>query len=326
MEQNYVALAYYLFVSLEDPHREVEKHKAFFEGRDCTARIYISEEGINGQMSASIDDAEAYMVWLRSDERFAAVQFKLDPVNQQIFPRLTVKYRKQLVALDQKLDVSKGAEHVSPEKWKEMLEEGGYLLLDVRNQYEWAIGHFEGATLPALETFREFPRYAEKLAEEVDPAQTKVMMYCTGGIRCELYSVIMQQQGFDKVYQLDGGVINYGHAVGSTHWKGKLFVFDDRLAVNIDGQEASPIAQCRHCHLAEDTYYNCANMDCNELFICCLSCHELYKGCCCHGCTSSSHLRPYDPAAKNRPFRRKHLLAHACCAPSVKCAAVSVSG
>ena len=105
------------------------------------------------------------------------------------------------------------------------------LILDVRNDYEWKIGRFEGSELPPLETFREFPAYAKKLKEERDPKTTSVMMYCTGGIRCEFFSALMKKEGFEKVVQLDGGVIHYGLKEGSDHWEGKLFVFDDRLAV-----------------------------------------------------------------------------------------------
>lgn len=304
MMKNYLALAYYLFASIEDPHSEIKRHKKYFENQDVTGRIYFSEEGVNAQLSGELSQIEAYMAWLREDPRFAGVRFNVHPASENIFPRMTIKYRKQLVALDQRVEIGEGGEHVSPEKWKEMLESGEYLILDVRNQYEWEIGHFEGAELPSLQTFREFPTYAQELSEKVDPKKTKVMMYCTGGIRCELYSALMKKKGFENVYQLEGGVINYGLKVGRSHWKGKLFVFDDRLAVSIDGEEVEPIAKCIHCTLPCDTYYNCANMDCNELFICCPSCVEVYHGCCSHRCKEGSRVRLLEG---NKPFRRKHL-------------------
>lgn len=307
MEKQYVALAFYQFVALEEPLAEVKKHKKFFDGRECTGRIYISEEGINGQLSGTLEESEAYMAWLKADPRFSTVHFKLHPVSEQIFPRMSIKYREQLVALDQKIDPSEGGEHVSPEKWKEMIESGEYLMLDVRNRYEWEIGHFEGAVLPPLEKFRDFPDYAEKLKNEVDPASTKVMMYCTGGIRCELYSALLKKKGFKNIFQLEGGVIHYGLQEGTAHWKGKLFVFDDRLAVPIDGKECEPIAHCVYCPTACDTYYNCANMDCNELFICCPTCLENNKGCCSPPCTMMPRLRSIDARSGNKPFRRKHL-------------------
>jgi UPF0176 protein len=306
MKKSYVALAYYHFVPIVDPQLEVEKHKDFFESRDCAGRIYLSHEGINGQMSASLEEAENYIRWLRQDSRFEVIHFKFHSASEHIFPRMTVKYRRQLVALDLPADAAECGEHVSPKRWREMLEQGGHLILDVRNQYEWRIGHFEGAILPPLDSFREFPEYAEKFAKEMDPKNTKVMMYCTGGIRCELYSSFLKKKGFEKVYQLQGGVINYGLTEGSVHWRGKLFVFDDRLAVSIDGKPAQPIAHCFHCYLNEDTYYNCANMDCNELFICCDSCLEVYKGCCSFTCQNGSRVRPIDIRSGNKPFRRKH--------------------
>lgn len=312
----YYALAYYIFTPIENPYREVKNHKRFFKDRDVTGRIYISEEGINGQMSGAQEDAEAYMIWLR--EFFPEVKFKIHTTDENIFPRMTVKTRKQLVALDEPVDMSKGGEHVSPKRWREMLEsDEEYLLLDVRNDYEWEIGHFEGSTLPPLKKFRDFPRYADELKNTKDPKTTKVMMCCTGGIRCELYSALLKERGFESVYQLDGGIIAYGQQEGRAHWKGKLFVFDDRLAVSIDGSDdVEPIAHCTHCKTPADTHYNCANMDCNNLFICCEACIEKTKGCCCTTCEAAQRVRPFDKSRKNKPFRKKHLLeqeAPACC-------------
>jgi UPF0176 protein len=308
----YLVLAYYRFVTLEDPHLEVQKHQAFFEGRDISGRIYLSEEGINGQISGARVDAKNYMDWLSEDPRFSDIHFKIHEHHENIFPRMTVKYRRQLVAMDCSVDVTQGGEHVSPEKWKKMLkdekDEQGIFLLDVRNRYEWEIGHFDGAGLPPLENFREFPEYAEQLKKEVDPEQIKVMMYCTGGIRCELFSALLKEKGFKNVYQLEGGIINYGLKEGSEHWKGKLFVFDDRLTVSIDGKECEPISNCCHCHLPIDVYYNCANMDCNELFLACHACIETYKGCCSFPCKTAERVRPFKPERGNKPFRRKHIL------------------
>ncbi|MFZ0565988.1 MAG: rhodanese-related sulfurtransferase [Chlamydiales bacterium] len=308
MKKNYQVLAYYHFVPIDDPLLEIKKHKKFFENKSSLGRIYISEEGINGQLSGESEDMEAYEAWLKEDERFSSMPVKIHPSDRQVFPRLTIKYRKQLVALDQKVNLAKRADKVSSTQWKAMLESGEYLILDVRNHYEWEIGHFEGAVLPPLNTFREFPSYADRLSEELDPKKTKIMMCCTGGIRCELFSALLIEKGFEKVYQLDGGILNYGLQEGSKHWKGKVFVFDDRLAVSIDGKETLPISKCHHCHLACDTYYNCANMDCNQLFICCPSCHEIYEGCCQKACQSASHRRPYSAGQGNTPFRRKHLI------------------
>lgn len=309
----YAVLAYYYFTPIENPALEVLRHKEFFSIRDIKGRIYISQEGINGQMSASFAAAEEYMAWLKSDSRFKDVEFKIHTHPEHCFPRATVKTRPQLVALDAEVDMSKGGKHVSAEEWKQMLEnkDEQTIILDVRNDYEWEIGHFEGAELPTLEQFREFPSYAKKLKETRDPKKTKVMMYCTGGIRCEVYSALMKEEGFDEVYQLQGGIIKYGLEEGSKHWKGKLFVFDDRLSVPISEKEPGEvISSCVHCGAKSDLYFNCANMDCNELFICCLECGEKMLGCCCSACQEAPRLRVFQKSERPKPYRRLSELGH----------------
>lgn len=308
-EKNHLVLAYYHFVHLDNPHEEVRIHKEFFANRDVTCRIYISEAGINGQMSATRQHANEYMQWMHSRPEFKDVIFKLHEHHEQAFPRATVKYRPQLVALDETVDLENRGEHVSPERWKEMLEtDSERILLDVRNEYEWKVGHFEGSELPPCQTFREFREYADQLKERVDPKKTPVMMCCTGGIRCELYSAVLKERGFENVYQLDGGIINYGLQQGRDHWEGKLFVFDDRLVVPICDEEHTVIGTCHHCKNPNDTYYNCANMDCNELFLCCQECLPKFLGCCQESCKQAKRVRPYQQV-NPKPFRKAHLYA-----------------
>lgn len=305
--KKYFVLAYYFFTPVADPVAEVARHKDFFAERDVRSRIYISSQGINGQMSASVEAAEEYMAWLKSDERFARIQFKIHTYDEHVFPRCTVKVREQLVALDREPDLALTGEHVDPKRWREMLEEkdDDTVLLDVRNDYEWQVGHFDGAELPKLETFREFPTYAKRLKEQRDPKKTKVMMYCTGGIRCELYSALLKEEGFEHVYQLNGGVIQYGLEEGSKEWLGKLYVFDDRMAVPIsEKEEAPPIGRCLHCGTVSEVYYNCANMDCNELFLSCPTCAEALRGCCCTECQDTPRIRPFEKGARPKPFGR----------------------
>lgn len=303
----YVVLAYYGFVKLDNPHKEVADHLALFQDLDVRARIYISEEGINGQMSASEEHAKIYKECLHARAPFQDIVFKEHTYHEHAFPRKTVKYRKQLVALDATVDMAKTGERLLPKQWKEKLEhrDENMIVLDVRNQYEWVVGRFKGAEMPPLETFREFPLYAKQLKEKKDPEKTTVLMYCTGGIRCELYSALLKEEGFDKVYQLDGGVIGYGLNEGSSQWEGKLFVFDDRMVVPIaPGENPEPISSCAFCDTPSDTYYNCANMDCNELFLSCPTCAEKMRGCCCTECIGSSRVRAFSPEVHPKPFRR----------------------
>jgi UPF0176 protein len=302
----YLVLAYYHITPLKDPKKEVVTHKDFFKGRDITSRIYISEEGINGQMSASYQDAEDYITWMGTRDEFKDMPFKITPHKEQAFPRTVVKYRKQLVAYTRQIDTTTRGIHVSPKEWKEMLnKKDSKILIDVRNDYEWKVGHFEGAELPRCETFREFDKYSEELKTKVDPKTTPVMMYCTGGIRCEFYSAILMEHGFEKVYQLEGGVIGYGIEEGSEHWLGKLFVFDDRLVVSVSAEETKVIGKCHHCETAFESYYNCANMDCNKLFVCCPDCLKEFAGCCASDCQHSERVRPYHHQT-HKPFLRLH--------------------
>jgi UPF0176 protein len=149
LKEPYFVLAYYLFCELQDPRGEVESHKKFLGALDATARIYISEEGINGQLSLPKEQAIRYIDWMHSKAPFKDIEFKVHEWHEQAFPRLTIKYRKHLVARDREVNIQNQGEHVSPENWKKMLEtEKDALLLDVRNDYEWKVGHFEGASLP----------------------------------------------------------------------------------------------------------------------------------------------------------------------------------
>ncbi|MEG0036782.1 MAG: rhodanese-related sulfurtransferase [Victivallaceae bacterium] len=305
MKNIYYALAYYSVAGVSDPHEEIVLHQIFLKNKDAACRIYISEQGINGQFSAHITVAEEYMNWLKERPSFAKIHFKIHEIQENIYPRITVKYRKQLVALDYDVNLSLMGDHISPQEWKEKLLEGQSLILDVRNDYEWKVGHFEGATLPPLNTFREFPAYAADLAKTHD-LETPVLMYCTGGIRCEFYSALLKEKGFEKVYQLDGGVIAYGQEVGQDLWKGKLFVFDDRLTIPISPTEQpSMISHCIYCNKPADIYYNCANVNCNDLFISCSECIAPNHCCCSDECQNSNTVRVYDSSRGNKPFGRK---------------------
>lgn len=305
MSSPFLILAYYLFVPIHDPLGEVQAHQNFLKNRQITCRIYISEQGINGQLSGEREDTEAYMEWMQANPLFAKVSFKIHGYHENVFPRQTVKYRQKLVALDEEIDFAQTGEHVSPERWKALLtSETSPLLLDIRNDYEWSVGHFKGAISPPCSTFREFKQYMETLTEQVNPQETPVMMYCTGGIRCELFSSLLLKKGFKKVYQLEGGIINYGLKQGSDHWLGKLFVFDDRLVVPISDQPTPVVGQCEHCQTPNESYYNCANMDCNHLFLCCPSCLEQLDGCCSSPCQTAPRRRPYQQQNAHKPFRK----------------------
>ncbi len=302
----YRVLAFYAFVEVESPKEIVRRFLAFFKQKDVKSRIYISEEGINGQMSIHKDALGLFTQWIKSIPCFSKIDIKAHDYHTHAFAKCSVKYRDQLVALDRKVNLSQMGEHLSPAKWQKMLEEKdeSTILIDVRNSYESKVGHFKGALQPDLETFREFPSYIQELKAKLDPKKTKVMMYCTGGIRCELYSSLMKEEGFNEVYQLDGGVIKYGLEQGNKHWEGNLFVFDDRLVVPISSEENEIISSCHFCDQKTDVYYNCANMDCNDLFVACKSCIEREEGCCSKACFEKGRRREFDSSKMPTPYRK----------------------
>ena len=304
----YSVLAFYLFPKepVENPSEEVKWQREQLSSLDGRGRIYISEQGINAQLSLPNENVARYLEALKGHPIWKEAEIKIHLYHEHAFAKLGVRYRRQLVAIDTEVDMSLRGEYLTPAEWAERIEkpEAGQILIDVRNDYEWEVGHFEGSTLPPLKTFREFPAYARALKEKIDPETTPVLMCCTGGIRCEVYSALMLKEGFKKIYQLHGGIIQYGLDMGKKHWNGKLFVFDDRLAVPISKEEPTVIAKCLHCATPADTYYNCANMDCNELFVSCRACAEKMSGCCRESCCRAPRVRAFEAAETPHPYRK----------------------
>ncbi len=298
----YIAIAYYHLVPIENPAEEVLTMKKAVEQHDVTCRVYISKDGINAQMCFSRVDAQKFTDWITSREYYKGVQLKLQGATRQIFPRVTIKH-KPLVAFGREVSLSDRGRHLSPSAWKKMVEEEpDTILIDVRNMYEWEVGHFKGSEPVPYDSFREFQIYAQDLKKRLDVEPKKVMMYCTGGIRCEYFSALLKSEGVEEVYQLDGGVINYGEKEGAKGWDGALFVFDDRLTIPVGEGSDQIIGSCSNCKEKIDRFYNCANMDCNKLFLSCEGCLEKYSGCCQEVCCSAPRLRPFQFV--HAPFRR----------------------
>lgn len=299
-------LAAYSLHPIEDPKKEACRQKEFLSLRGGRARNYISKEGLNLQMSLPASSAKEYIQWMQEDPRFGEMEFKIQGAKKHPFPRLTVKVRQQLVALDCKVDLQQRSPHLTPAEWKQVLDEDSeVLLLDVRNRYEWEVGRFEGAEAPPCDCFREAKPWAQDLRKRVDPKQ-KILMCCTGGIRCEFFSALLREEGFEEVFQLEGGMLKYREEVGDAHWKGSLFVFDDRMTIPMGDQE-NPVGTCLHCQALCSRYLNCANMDCNRLFLCCRECLDRMQGCCSSSCKTADRLRVLNSADPYQPFSRAHL-------------------
>ncbi len=300
----YKLILYYQFSPIANPEEFCREHKRACQDFNLYGRVYIAAEGINGTLAGLAGRIDAYMAYLRSRPGFAATEFKVDDLDHVPFVKLVVKVREEIVTLKtgEALSVEDGGRHLSPEEWKAVLDAGeDVILIDVRNDYESKVGHFEGAIRPDEQNFYDFPRWLERA--QLDKTK-KVLMYCTGGIRCEKFSVLMKKKGFRDVNQLHGGIINYAKTVGDAHFRGKCFVFDDRLTVPVQRDQQEPLTRCEITGAPCDTYVNCANPDCNKLFICSEQGAHKNEGCCSSDCMRSPRRRPFDPDQIYTPTRK----------------------
>lgn len=250
-------------------------------------RIYIAHEGINAQMSVPEHKLALFLKSLDSHIELKNMPMKFAVEDDgKSFYKLTIKVREKIVAdglEDHTYDVANVGNHLSPVEFHEAVSDKNSLVIDMRNHYESEVGYFENAYRPDVDTFREAIKLVEtKFADNKDK---KVLLYCTGGIRCEKASAYLKDKGFEDVNQLHGGIIAYAHVVKQKNldskFTGKNFVFDQRLGESIDGKV---VAKCHQCGEACDTHINCANDDCHLLFIQCNKCAKRYSECCSEDC------------------------------------------
>ncbi len=251
-------------------------------------RIYIAHEGINAQVSIPEGNVQKFAEVLNETEGLKNVRLNVALENDgKSFWVLKIKVREKIVAdgLCDSIDMSNKGEYVNAAQFNELTQNEGTVVIDMRNHYEYEVGHFENAIEIPSDTFREqLPMAAELMAADKDK---NIIMYCTGGIRCEKASAYMKHHGFKNVFHLEGGIIHYANTVKEkllpNKFHGKNFVFDDRLGERITNEI---IAECHQCGESADTHTNCKNEACHLLFIQCDVCKENYKGCCSYECKS----------------------------------------
>jgi predicted sulfurtransferase len=313
-EEEYVVINFYHLVAIDRPHAVIEAHKEYLKDKDVRGRIYFSEQGVNAQFGGPRKDAVAYAEWVvKTQPLFLGVtyQIKMDRTDGHQYPKMRIQYKPNLISLAGGMsglpvtDPAARATPLKPSQWREMLNSGvdgqKPVVLDVRNSYEWDAGHFVGAARPLEEEFNETPTESTpvdvpRYLQEAGP-DTPVMMYCTGGIRCDVYSAYLKKKGYTNLYTLEGGVQTYMKEEGLEKWNGSLFVFDGRMAIRPNKDEEAPLEAAAPCALcggtAELPHTNCANIDCNKLFMACSGCKSQLKGCCCEACiTAPRLLRP----------------------------------
>lgn len=227
---------------------------AFGAEHGLQGHTLLAEEGINGTVAGSAEGIAAWRALLEA--KFGPIDFKLSTAEKTAFRRFTVKIKPEIVGLKKpELVPVDRARHLSPEDWQQTLEREDVILVDARNDYEQKIGTFRGALPTTINAFHDFPAY---VAEAAIPKDKKVLMYCTGGIRCEKALLEMQAQGYQDVWQLDGGILAYLEQFPEKNFEGECFVFDHRVAVD---QHLAPTATyelCPHCGYAGDVPVTCA--------------------------------------------------------------------
>jgi UPF0176 protein len=226
---------------------------------------------------------------LKNDPLTAEVEFKIDPEQGHVFPKLSVKSRQEIVTLGLgEKDFSPTettGKYLNPEQWLEAMHDPNAVIIDTRNDYEWKLGKFKNAILPPVESFRDLPKWIQDNREMFDGK--KILAYCTGGIRCEKFTGYLVREGFEDVNQLHGGIVTYGKdkVVKGEDFEGLCYVFDERIGVPVNNINPSVIGHCVHCGEPCETYINCANKhSCNLHYICCESCEDTNLGCCTDAC------------------------------------------
>lgn len=280
-------ISFYRYFILDQPQEFRDQIYQDWKELDCFGRIYVAREGINAQMSIPEHNYEAFFETLSKYPIFSQIPVKIAiEDNGKSFYKLTIKVRAKLVAdglNDDAFDVTNVGLHLSALEFHNMVESGEHILVDMRNHYESEIGHFKGAICPEADTFREeITMVTEMLAEQKD---RKILLYCTGGIRCEKASAYLKHQGFSDVNQLHGGILEYARQIKQLNLEpnfvGKNFVFDERLGESVNGQV---ISHCHQCGALCDAHINCANELCHILFIQCIECAGKYEKCCSSEC------------------------------------------
>lgn len=291
-------ILYYKFVPVENPD-ELRKWQTLLAAeRGLRGRILVSRHGINGTLGGDKEALEDYIEHMEQsvngvlfEEKrmpdLSAITYKWSDGGWHDFPRLSVKYRDEIVSFNasEELEVNEngvknGGTHLTPDELHALVEERGdeVIFYDGRNAYEAYVGRFKNAIIPNVKTTRDFKQDIE--SGEISRFKDRpIVTYCTGGIRCEILSTLMIQRGYKEVYQIDGGIVKYGEAYPDNGlWEGKLYVFDKRMVEQFSNT-AEDIADCVSCESKTSEFANCDNKQCNQLIIMCASCQSTAKYC-----------------------------------------------
>ena len=277
-------ILYYGFAPISDPNALRLWQYDLCELLGLKGRIIISEHGINGTLGGDINALKRYIRKTKAYPGFSKIDFKWSEGTGNDFPKLTVRVRDEVVSFgapnELKVDengIVGGGVHLSPSEVHELVEARGdeVVFFDGRNAFEAKIGKFRNAIIPDVTTSRDF--VAEIESGKYDHMKDKpIITYCTGGIRCEILSVVMKNRGFKEVYQIKGGIVRYGNKFGDDGlWEGSLYTFDDRLTIDFS-DHTKLIGECAECNGATKQFRNCQKAECHQLVLLCDPCYDTH--------------------------------------------------
>ncbi len=281
-------IIFYKYVTIENPKQVADLLRGRAEWLHLKGRVIVAEEGINATLEGTSGNTNEFIEGLHKDERFKDIEIKRSKGDGQTFPKLSVKVRAEIVGthfpkeVDPRIQTGK---HIKPEELKSWLEKGeDFVILDMRNNFEFISGHFRDSINPGMDNSRDLP----KVMGELEPLKTKkVLTVCTAGVRCEKMSAYLMHEGFENVHQLDGGIHSYMEKYPGEDFKGGLYTFDQRIMMNFGG-DREIVGECLLCKSKTENYVNCANLKCHLHFLVCDECKTGEETYCSEECKSKA--------------------------------------
>ncbi len=275
-----IVSSFYKYVNL-DPETFQKEHQEFCNSLGIKGKVLVAKEGINGTISGTKEQIDQYESKLRSYKELSNITFKRNGSPIPPFKKMMVKVRNEIITSRFNVNTDKVGKHMSPKELHELYEKNAdFIIIDARNNYESKIGKFKNAMTPNIAIFRDFTKVIPQMKECKDK---KIVLYCTGGVRCEKASALLMKKGFKDVNQLDDGILNYIEQYPDAYFEGRCFVFDDRLSIP-SGVKDSVITLCEKCNVPCGEYINCANMKCDKLTIYCPDCNKKMESACSKRC------------------------------------------
>jgi UPF0176 protein len=304
-EKEYCIILFYNYISIKNPEELKKSH--FYECKklNLLGRIIVSSEGINGTLSGLSKNIDKYIEILKKNKYFKNIDIKKTKYKKNVFKKLSVKLRKEIVSLKLKENIfpnNKKKYYLEPKKFYKYLQKENVFILDVRNDYEYNLGHFKNAINPNIKNFRDLPNWIEKKISIFK--NKKILIYCTGGVRCEKISSFLKQKGINEVYQLKGGIIKYSQDkdIQGDLFYGKMYVFDQRISMKVNYKEDIIVGKDYFDKTPCERYINCNNPKCNKQILCSEQNEKKYLGSCSLICS----LNNPNPNLKQKNKRINH--------------------